>query len=107
MITIFKGEQWAVTNTGIRPLEKIPELGADFEIDAAHLLATIPARKGVLYRWPSVLAGNANVDICDFFLIFVVALLLHREKYDHDIDFSMLEACYRDARRIAADANAR
>ena len=100
MTTIFRGDQWAVTSTGIRPLEQIPELGAAFAIDGAKLVETIAARKGVLYKWPLQLAENTHVDICDFFQIFVVALMLHQEKYEHEVDFSMLEASFHEARRI-------
>lgn len=101
MTTIFRGRQWAVTNTGVATRSQIPSIDADYGFDAGYLVDSTELRKGVLYDWPIYLAEKDWVDLEDFLLIFMVALSLHHEKYDADVDFSMLEASIAEARRIA------
>lgn len=101
MTTIFRGRQWVVTNTGIETLSHISGVGADYGFDAGRLVDSTTHRKGVLYNWPVYLAEKEWVDLEDFLLIFTVALILHHEKYEPEVDFSMLEASFAEARRIA------
>jgi hypothetical protein len=105
MTTIFRGRQWAVTNTGIETLSHISGIGAEYGFDAGRLVDSTKHRKGALYDWPVYMAEKEWVDLEDFLLIFTVALSLHHEKYDADVDFSKLEASVAEARRIAGSGS--
>ncbi len=94
---MFKNFQWAVTKSGMATVK--PE--ARYECHAKRLTETTDRMNGTFYDWPVHMAEKTWVDVEAFNEAFEQALEFHKGRYSPPVDRKMLEASFKEARRIA------
>ncbi len=97
---MFKNFQWAVTENGMDTVK--PEVPYDF--NAERLTETTDRANGTFYDWPVHMAEKTWVNVEAFNEAFKQALEFHKSRYSPAVDPKMLEATFKEARRIAKEA---
>ena len=98
-MTFLENHQWAVTDYGLESVE--PSAPYGYYIEARRLLEMWGAGEGQLYDWPIHMAGKDWVDLGAFLEAYKKGLEVHADRYDGEVDSTLLEASIRRARQVA------